>query len=77
MTDEAEARTYEEARDELLAVVGKLESGGTTLQESIELWERGEALAKRCQELLDGARKRLDDAVANRNTADISIATPE
>jgi exodeoxyribonuclease VII small subunit len=77
MTDEAAARTYEEARDELLAVVGKLESGGTTLQESIELWERGESLAKRCQELLDGARKRLDDAVAGTNTADISTATPE
>jgi exodeoxyribonuclease VII small subunit len=77
MTDEAAARTYEEARDELLAVVGKLESGGTTLQESIELWERGESLAKRCQELLDGARKRLDDAVAGTKPADISTATPE
>ncbi|WP_185996432.1 exodeoxyribonuclease VII small subunit [Nocardioides campestrisoli] len=55
--------SYEEARDELIEVVRTLEQGGTTLEESLTLWERGEALAKACQEWLDGARKRLDDAI--------------
>ena len=56
--------TYEQARDELLAVVQSLESGGVPLEESLALWERGEALAGRCQQWLDGARARLDAAVA-------------
>ena len=55
--------TYEEAREELIEVVRTLEAGGTTLEESLALWERGEALAKVCQEWLDGARKRLDEAM--------------
>ena len=50
---------YEQARDELTAVVTRLESGAGTLEESLALWERGEALAARCQEWLDGARARL------------------
>lgn len=54
--------SYEQARDELVAVVSRLEAGGATLEESLTLWERGEALAARCQEWLDGARKRLDAA---------------
>lgn len=53
---------YEQARDELVAVVGQLEQGGITLEESISLWERGEALAARCEEWLVGARSRLDAA---------------
>jgi exodeoxyribonuclease VII small subunit len=53
---------YEQARDELTEVVRRLEAGGTTLEESLELWERGEALATICQEWLDGARARLDAA---------------
>lgn len=56
--------TYEEAREELVEVVRRLEAGGTTLEESLALWERGEKLASWCQEWLDGARKRLDEAVA-------------
>ncbi|MCW2739223.1 exodeoxyribonuclease VII small subunit [Nocardioides sp.] len=60
MTD---APSYEEAREELIEVVRTLEAGGTTLEESLALWERGEALAKVCQEWLDGARKRLDEAI--------------
>ncbi len=52
--------SYEAARDELVTVVSKLEAGGTTLQESIALWERGEELAAICQRWLDGARARLD-----------------
>ncbi len=51
---------YEAARDELLDIVRRLESGSTDLEESLELWERGEALAARCQQVLDGALERLD-----------------
>ena len=54
--------TYEQARAELTDVVHRLEAGGTTLEESLTLWERGEALADACQGWLDGARKRLDAA---------------
>ncbi|HEU4676817.1 MAG TPA: exodeoxyribonuclease VII small subunit [Motilibacteraceae bacterium] len=50
---------YEQARDELVDVVRRLEAGGTTLEESLALWERGEALAQVCQRWLDGARERL------------------
>ncbi len=52
--------SYEAARDELAEVVEALESGRETLEESLKLWERGEELAKICQEWLDGARKKLD-----------------
>ena len=55
--------SYESAREELIEVVRRLEAGGTTLEESLALWERGELLAKTCQEWLDGARKRLDEAI--------------
>ena len=54
-----EALSYEEAREQLVAVVSKLEAGGTSLEDSLALWERGEALARRCEEWLEGARKRL------------------
>ncbi|MET0931556.1 MAG: exodeoxyribonuclease VII small subunit [Aeromicrobium sp.] len=50
---------YEQARDELIAVVARLEQGGTSLDESLALWERGEQLAAICQQWLDGARARL------------------
>jgi exodeoxyribonuclease VII small subunit len=53
---------YEQARDELVAVVQRLEAGGEPLEVSLALWERGEALAARCQEWLDGARERLAKA---------------
>ncbi|MFA5606014.1 MAG: exodeoxyribonuclease VII small subunit [Leucobacter sp.] len=53
---------YEEARDELIQVVSRLEQGGTPLEESLQLWERGEALAARCEEWLLGARQRLEAA---------------
>ena len=56
--------SYEDAREELIEVVRTLEAGGTTLEASLALWERGEALATVCQEWLDGARKRLDEAMA-------------
>jgi len=55
--------SYEEAREELLDVVRRLETGGSTLEESLTLWERGEELARICQDWLDGARKRLDAVI--------------
>jgi len=62
--------SYEEAREELVEVVRRLESGGTDLEESLALWERGEQLAQICQGWLDGARKRLDAAIADTEDAD-------
>ena len=66
MTAQTEANvaelSYEQARDELVQVVNRLEQGGATLEESLQLWERGEALASRCEEWLLGARKRLEAA---------------
>jgi exodeoxyribonuclease VII small subunit len=59
---------YEQARDELVTVVTRLEAGAGTLEESLALWERGEALAARCQQWLDGARARL--VAASPGTAD-------
>ncbi|MGB0099823.1 MAG: exodeoxyribonuclease VII small subunit [Nocardioides sp.] len=59
----AETPSYEAAREELIEVVRALETGGTTLEESLALWERGERLATICQDWLDGARERLDAAV--------------
>jgi exodeoxyribonuclease VII small subunit len=50
---------YEQARDQLTDVVKKLESGGLTLEESLELWERGEELAAVCSRWLEGAKARL------------------
>lgn len=56
--------SYEQAREELVEVVRRLEGGGTDLEESLALWERGEKLAQTCQAWLDGAKKRLDAAIA-------------
>lgn len=76
MTD-AEDRTndadrelsYEQARAELASVVERLEAGGTSLEESLALWERGERLAEICQGWLDGARARIDTARQARGTS--------
>ncbi|MBU8833340.1 exodeoxyribonuclease VII small subunit [Mycolicibacterium goodii] len=57
---------YEDARDELIAVVQQLEQGGLSLDDSLQLWERGETLAKRCEEHLAGARQRVEQAIAAR-----------
>ncbi len=56
--------TYEQARDELVALVQRLESGGAPLDESLALWERGEQLAAICQSWLDGAKARIEGARA-------------
>ncbi len=60
---------YERARDELVNVVKMLEQGGMDLDDSLALWERGEALATRCEEHLAGARKRVEDALSRRDRA--------
>lgn len=57
-----ETLSFEEARDELVRVVSELEQGAPTLEHSLALWERGEALAARCEEWLRGAKSRLDAA---------------
>jgi exodeoxyribonuclease VII small subunit len=64
-----ETLSYEQARDELAGVVRRLEAGGLTLEQSLDLWERGEKLAAICSEWLDGARARLTTAMAARDTA--------
>ncbi|MEC3996727.1 exodeoxyribonuclease VII small subunit [Actinacidiphila sp. DG2A-62] len=61
---------YEQARDELIDVVRRLEAGGATLEESLALWERGEELARVCRHWLEGARARLDAALAADEDAD-------
>lgn len=55
--------SYEQARDELVNVVAELEQGSVSLEASLALWERGEALANQCESWLSGARKRLDAAI--------------
>ena len=59
--------SYEQARDELVQVVSSLEQGNIPLDESIALWERGEALAVRCEQWLSDARERLEKARSQRN----------
>jgi exodeoxyribonuclease VII small subunit len=56
---------YEQARDELIVVVRTLELGGLDLDASLELWERGEALSRRCEEHLEGARKRIETVLGS------------
>ena len=70
MTEEPEILSYEQAREQLVEVVRTLETGGTTLAESLALWERGEQLARICQDALDGARARLDAVIGESENAD-------
>ncbi len=67
---EADELTYEQAREELVQVVQRLESGGVPLEESLALWERGEHLAAVCQQRLDGARAKVDAARARSSAPD-------
>ncbi|ROS76907.1 exodeoxyribonuclease VII small subunit [Cellulomonas sp. PhB143] len=64
--EDVAALGYEDAKDELIRVVARLESGGEPLEASLALWERGEALAAQCQRRLDGARERLEQVRASR-----------
>ena len=76
---EAKSLSYEQARDELTSVVKRLEAGGLSLEQSLDLWERGEKLAAICGEWLEGARARLTAAMAAREAADAQDApkTPD
>lgn len=69
MTDQPQL-TYEQAREELVEVVKKLESGGESLADSMALWQRGEELAKLCQGFLDGAREQVEQARAAEQSSD-------
>ena len=73
---ERDSLSYEQARDELAGVVKRLEAGGLSLEQSLELWERGEKLATICGEWLDGARARLTAAMATREEGDGDPAAP-
>jgi exodeoxyribonuclease VII small subunit len=75
-TDEAARLPYEQARDELTELVKRLEAGGLTLEQSLELWERGERLADICAEWLEGARARLATAMARRSDGSADPAAP-
>ncbi|MBO0829842.1 MAG: exodeoxyribonuclease VII small subunit [Streptosporangiales bacterium] len=77
MTEQTPGLGYEQARAELTEVVQRLEAGGTTLEESLALWERGEELARICQDWLDGARRRLQQAMAESDDAPGSEAGDE
>jgi exodeoxyribonuclease VII small subunit len=70
------ALSYEQARDELVRVVSELEQGSATLEQSLALWEWGEALARRCEEWLIGAKARLDAARAGQAAAASAGAPP-
>lgn len=67
---------YEQARDELTELVKRLEAGGLTLEQSLELWERGERLAAICEEWLEGARAKLAAAMAQRRDSEPASGTP-
>ena len=59
--------SYEQARAELVEIVSILERGQMGLDESLKFWERGEALAKRCEDHLNGAARRVEQALAHNN----------
>jgi exodeoxyribonuclease VII small subunit len=78
--DDIAGLSYEQARDELIRVVAELEAGSSTLEGSLALWERGEALAQRCEHWLIGARARLDAArldAAQRDRREQEAEQPE
>lgn len=61
--------TFEEALAELETVIGKLEGGQVPLEQSIDLYERGEALRKHCDDRLKAAELRVEKIVASGGTA--------
>ena len=72
---EREGLSYEQARDELTNVVKRLEAGGLSLEQSLDLWERGEKLAAICSEWLEGARARLTAAMAARDAGEADTSS--
>jgi exodeoxyribonuclease VII small subunit len=75
-TAAAERPPYEQARDELIELVKRLEAGGLTLEQSLQLWERGEKLAEICEEWLEGARARLASSLARQEKGDGTADAP-
>lgn len=73
-TSDIAAMSYERARTELVETVGRLEAGGAGLEESLALWERGEALADRCEQWLAGARQKLEQVRAQAGAGDTPAA---
>ncbi len=73
---EPEPESYEHARAELEEVVRRLEAGGVPLEESLTLWERGEALARRCEQWLDGACRRLEQPPPGEPTPPTEYGAP-
>jgi exodeoxyribonuclease VII small subunit len=76
-SDEPVRPAYEQARDELTELVRRLEAGGLTLEESLQLWERGEQLAAICEDWLEGARARLAAALASTDRPSTSKASTD
>lgn len=72
MTTDESTLSYEQARGELVEVVQRLEAGGSTLEESLALWERGEELARICREWLEGARARLDAVLESESVEGVA-----
>lgn len=70
---DASSLTFEQARDALVEVVERLQSGTDSLQESLDLWERGERLAQRCEEFLSEARARVEKVVAQTRGAEPGV----
>lgn len=62
LPEEITKLSYEQAREELISVVSQLETGGASLEQSLHLWERGEALATHCENWLNGVSQRLEQA---------------
>jgi exodeoxyribonuclease VII small subunit len=58
--NDVSALTFEKALAELETIVQKLESGNVALEESVAIYERGEALKQRCDELLRQAEARVE-----------------
>ncbi len=75
-TDAARPMPYEQARDELTELVKRLEAGGLTLEQSLQLWERGQQLAAICEEWLEGARARLATALARQDEGSETPGAP-
>jgi exodeoxyribonuclease VII small subunit len=69
-TESADEPGYEQAREELAAVVAMLEAGGLSLEDSLALWERGESLARTCERHLAGARERVETVLREAESHD-------
>jgi exodeoxyribonuclease VII small subunit len=58
---------FERAIEELESIVNRLEGGKVPLEESVAIYERGEALKRRCEELLRQAEARVDKITTDAN----------